>query len=348
MKKDGKAHSSSSLRCHIFLIGFMGAGKSTVGRLLGQKLGVPVVELDQRIEKMQHMTVSQIFEERGEPYFRQLEEIALESCSADQPSVVSCGGGTALFASNRKWMKQQGKVILLEASPETIALRLANCQDRPLLKEKKDTYIRELMEQRRPAYTEAADWTVNTDPRTAEQVCDTICDLLLSHNLSKGCPEAKTEEFPDLKKAGIVTGAVIGGVVGGTISVAGRLLKNPFVEEIGQSVADSGVLTGAIAGNAVSGAAHVVAGTVGSKPKNVKKGVFELKKSGNQVVGNVTDSVKTVVSEGGHIAQAARDKDMEGVKKGIRKLGKIVAVQLLTVGALDIEEKKENTTKSKE
>lgn len=94
---------------NIFLIGFMGAGKSTIARAIKQKLGYPVVEMDERIVKEQGMPISKIFETYGELYFRELETKLIQSLNQQEPTIVSCGGGVAMRQENVDCMRDGGK-----------------------------------------------------------------------------------------------------------------------------------------------------------------------------------------------------------------------------------------------
>ena len=93
---------------NIFLIGFMGAGKSTIARAIKQKLGYPVVEMDERIVKEQGMPISKIFETYGELYFRELETKLIQSLNQQEPTIVSCGGGVAMRQENVDCMRDGG------------------------------------------------------------------------------------------------------------------------------------------------------------------------------------------------------------------------------------------------
>lgn len=159
----------------LFLIGFMGAGKSTVAKALSERLGYPVTEMDADISKKEGMTISEIFEKKGEMYFRELETRLLESFSASAPGIVSCGGGVPMREENVKAMHQSGVTILLEASPSAILERVKDSDERPLLQGRKNVEaIRALMEQREPKYRAAADLTVDTSQLSVSEVCDEI------------------------------------------------------------------------------------------------------------------------------------------------------------------------------
>lgn len=157
---------------HLFLIGFMGAGKTSVSQALGKALGWKVVEMDQHISAQEGMSVSDIFAQKGEPYFRACETALLESFAQSEPCVVSCGGGVPMREENVAAMRRCGTVVLLTARPEVILDRVKDDHNRPLLEGHKDVpYISSLMEQRRPKYEAAADVTVDTSDLSVEEVC---------------------------------------------------------------------------------------------------------------------------------------------------------------------------------
>ena len=157
---------------NLFLIGFMGAGKSSVSAGLGRMLGREVVEMDERIAAQEGMSIPELFAQKGEPYFRACETALLKSFSQGAPRIVSCGGGVPLREENVAAMRESGTVVLLTASPEVILERVRDSDERPLLQGHKDVpYIAALMEQRRPKYEAAADITVDTSHLSIEEVC---------------------------------------------------------------------------------------------------------------------------------------------------------------------------------
>ena len=157
---------------NLFLIGFMGAGKSSVSAGLGRILGREVVEMDERIAAQEGMSIPELFAQKGEPYFRACETALLKSFAQGAPRIVSCGGGVPLREENVAAMRESGTVVLLTASPEVILERVKDSEERPLLQGHKDVpYIAALMEQRRPRYEAAADITVDTSRLNIEEVC---------------------------------------------------------------------------------------------------------------------------------------------------------------------------------
>jgi shikimate kinase len=144
----------------IIIIGYMGAGKTTVGKALAKELGVMFYDLDWYIESRMRKTVKQIFEEMGEEGFRHIEHNMLHEVAEFENVVVSCGGGTPCFFDNMDYMNQAGETIYLKASPETLHAHLKMGKGvRPLLlnktPEEVDVFIREQLKQREPFYEKA-------------------------------------------------------------------------------------------------------------------------------------------------------------------------------------------------
>lgn len=165
--------------CNIYLIGFMGSGKSTIARCFAREYGMTLVEMDQRIEEEEGRTISRIFAESGEEYFRQLETKLLTRLREGKKQVISCGGGAAMREENVKEMRRGGKIVFLRTRPETIYDRVKNSHNRPLLEGNMNVeYIRQLMEKRRPKYEAAAQITVDTDEKSISGICAEILLLL--------------------------------------------------------------------------------------------------------------------------------------------------------------------------
>jgi len=144
----------------IILIGYMGAGKTTVGKALAQELGITFYDLDWYISSRMRKTIAQIFEERGEDGFRQIERNMLHEVAEFEDVIISCGGGTPCFFDNIDYMNQQAPVVYLKAEPDVLYKHLAMSKnDRPLLrgksKEELITFIHEQLEKRNPFYTKA-------------------------------------------------------------------------------------------------------------------------------------------------------------------------------------------------
>ena len=164
---------------NIFLIGFMGCGKSTVARNFSQMYGMNMVEMDEEISKKQNMSIPDIFEQYGEEYFRDLESALLKESATGSEQVVSCGGGVVLRPENVVEMKKNGRIVLLTAKAETILSRVCGNEDRPILKGRKTIEdITALMEARREKYEAAADIVVATDDKSIEEICKEILETI--------------------------------------------------------------------------------------------------------------------------------------------------------------------------
>lgn len=164
---------------NIVLIGFMGAGKSTISDYLNTCFAMDVVEMDQEIAEREEMSIPDIFSTYGEEYFRQLETNLLIDMQSRSNTVVSCGGGAALRKQNVIEMKKNGRVVLLTAKPETILHRVKDSDERPLLNGNKNVdFISELMEKRREQYEAAADVVIHTDDKSVMEICEELVQKL--------------------------------------------------------------------------------------------------------------------------------------------------------------------------
>lgn len=160
---------------NVMLVGFMGAGKSTVSGYLSEMLAMNRVEMDEIIAKKEGMSIPEIFEKNGEAYFRNCETNLLIQLQKQNQQVVSCGGGVVMRPENVEHMKKSGIIVLLTASPETIYDRVKDSDERPLLRGHMNIpYIKELMEARRPKYEAAADVVINTDGKDARTICEEL------------------------------------------------------------------------------------------------------------------------------------------------------------------------------
>lgn len=164
---------------NIVLIGFMGAGKSTISDYLSTMFAMDIVEMDQVIAEREEMSIPDIFATYGEEYFRNLETSLLIEMQEEKNMIISCGGGVALREVNVKEMKKNGRVVLLTASPQTIYERVKDSNERPLLNGRKNVKaISELMEQRREKYEAAADIVIQTDHKMILQICEELVQRL--------------------------------------------------------------------------------------------------------------------------------------------------------------------------
>ena len=166
---------------NIVLIGFMGAGKSTIAGELKDKLEMDRVEMDQMIVENRGMSISEIFDEFGEAYFRNLESNTLIELQKRKQTIVSCGGGVVMREENADHMKKNGRVVLLTAKPETIYERVKDSDERPILNGNMNVeYISGLMEKRKERYEAVADVTVATDGKNVTQICEEIIAKLIA------------------------------------------------------------------------------------------------------------------------------------------------------------------------
>ncbi len=161
---------------HIVLIGFMGAGKSTVGRCLSRMLSRQLLDTDAMIEARAGMSVSEIFETRGEEAFRGIETEVLSGLAKRRvPVIVSTGGGMPMREENRRKLQKLGLVVYLRVRPETVCRRLADDTARPLLAGgDRRQRVDELLRLRDPVYMSAARLIVDTDEKTPDAVAEEI------------------------------------------------------------------------------------------------------------------------------------------------------------------------------
>lgn len=160
---------------HLFLTGYRGTGKSTVGRLVANHLALPCIDLDDEVEKQAGRSIRQIFEEGGEEEFRDLETSALHQVSLARSSVIALGGGAILRDENREVIAETGSCFWLDADAETILSRLradaTTTERRPALTDLSAIEeIRDLLDFRRPLYLAASDFRLEVAGRTPEQI----------------------------------------------------------------------------------------------------------------------------------------------------------------------------------
>jgi shikimate kinase len=157
---------------NVYLIGFMGSGKSTVGKILAEKLNMNFIDIDKLIEEKEGMKIKDIFEQKGEGYFRELERKQIEAIVNQERLVVSTGGGLGANLDNMNLMKKNGDVVWLDVSLNTVLDRLKNDQDRPLLKQPTEK-IKQLFEERKNVYR-LANIRINADKKTPSQIVEEI------------------------------------------------------------------------------------------------------------------------------------------------------------------------------
>lgn len=163
---------------NIVLIGFMGVGKTSLGKLLAAKLGRPFVDLDEKIERDAGMTIPEIFERHGEKHFRELEKAAVKEVSARRNLVIATGGGTVKDAENVQLLKSSGVIVCLTTAPEEIFRRTERKGERPILDgggyERLET-IKKLLAERQQFYAQA-DYQIDTTNWSPLQIMNDICD----------------------------------------------------------------------------------------------------------------------------------------------------------------------------
>ncbi len=163
----------------IALIGFMGAGKSTVSRYLKRALALAERETDAMIVEQEGMSITDIFEKYGEPYFRELESKTVLSLESMGQAVISCGGGLVMRKENVENLKLSSRIVLLTATPQTTLERVKNSTERPILNGNMNVeYIAQLMEKRRETYQKAADITIATDHKDVAAICAELVEKL--------------------------------------------------------------------------------------------------------------------------------------------------------------------------
>ncbi|NYT65358.1 shikimate kinase [Alcaligenaceae bacterium] len=163
----------------VFLVGMMGAGKTTIGRALARYLDREFLDLDHELEARCGVRVSLIFDIEGEEGFRKRETLALEECSLRQNIVLATGGGAILAPENRDYLRQRGIVVYLRASADELYKRVARDRNRPLLQTPDPrARIGELLEHRAPLYEEVADLVFDTGPAPVSQLVRTLIPLL--------------------------------------------------------------------------------------------------------------------------------------------------------------------------
>lgn len=160
---------------NIILIGMMGAGKSTAGHLLDEKLhDFQYIDIDREIEKSVQKNITEIFEQHGEAYFRQIEHETVKKYSNYHNQVISTGGGVVENPENLELLRKNGVIFYLNAAPEELYERVKKTNDRPLLKHENPKHrLKELVLKREPFY-KLADFEINTEKKDLLQIVEEI------------------------------------------------------------------------------------------------------------------------------------------------------------------------------
>ena len=158
-----------------FLVGLPGSGKSTIGRQLGRRLGLPSIDSDHVVEERLGCSIREFFEREGEARFREIEAQVIDELTAGPDSIVSTGGGSVLRVDNRLHLHERGKVVYLHSSPEEVFRRVRHDKSRPLLQVGDPMgRLRELYRVRDPLYRDAAHFVVETGRPSVVALVNTI------------------------------------------------------------------------------------------------------------------------------------------------------------------------------
>lgn len=160
-------------KVHIFFVGMMGTGKTSIGKLLAERIRYPWIDMDQQLEMIFKQPISSYFSQYGEAAFRRAESAYLKKIVHSPPAVITTGGGVVLKKENRILMSQYGRVIGLWTHPDEIIRRLADDQTRPLLKGNLETKVKQLIKEREKFY-QFAEATFDTTHQTVESVVDEV------------------------------------------------------------------------------------------------------------------------------------------------------------------------------
>lgn len=176
-----------SLKKHVFLIGFMGAGKSTVARKLARSVGLSSVDMDIYLERREGKAIKDIFAESGEDAFRTIETDVLRELIAKEPLIISCGGGIITKPENRKLLHENGFVIYLNVDVLEASERISNKSSRPLFQDLEAA--KALADKRRPLYEEAAHITIDTAHKSVGAITYSVRSALEKEGVL--CPPQK-------------------------------------------------------------------------------------------------------------------------------------------------------------
>jgi shikimate kinase len=172
----------------VLLVGMMGAGKTTVGSRLAERLGWQLLDSDAEVERRTGRRVPEIFAADGEACFRAEESLVLaRAVTSDTPVVVSVAGGAVLDGDNRRRIRHGGTVVWLRCRPDVLARRVGGGEGRPLLGDDPGASLRRLDSQRRPLYAEVADLVIDVDTLRSGEIVDRITTFLGSRDGDRAC-----------------------------------------------------------------------------------------------------------------------------------------------------------------
>lgn len=160
---------------NIYLIGFMGSGKSSVGKLLSEKLSMDYIDIDEFIVENTKMTIPEIFQKAGEAWFREQEAFALDCVSSGENRVIATGGGIVETPANIEKLKSLDNVFFLNAASDRLWSRVGKDENRPLSKNISD-FVK-LYQKRKPLYKEASSFTIETDRLSVDETAEKIISL---------------------------------------------------------------------------------------------------------------------------------------------------------------------------
>lgn len=171
------------IKHNIILIGFMGSGKTSVGEMLAKRMTYQFLDTDRLIEQKERVTINQIFQHKGEEYFRNIETALLTDMQSTlSHTILSTGGGMPIREQNSKLLKELGFVVYLRASTQTTVTRLKGDRSRPLLQgEDLEEKVERMLKQRAPIYEKASHKIIATDQKTVEQITDNIMEAYLKY-----------------------------------------------------------------------------------------------------------------------------------------------------------------------
>lgn len=167
---------------HILIIGFMGSGKTRVGKRLSKDLNIPFVDIDKVIVRRMNMSVKEIFDRFGEPFYRALETTVLKALVDDpEQKIVSLGAGLPMQEQNDKYIRELGTVVYLKGSLSTLRKRLENSSNDPFIDgDDRDEKIKKLLKQRDPVYAKYADIEIITGDKTFDALIEELEEKLSS------------------------------------------------------------------------------------------------------------------------------------------------------------------------